>query len=218
METLDGVPRTVVTDRPKLAEFVGRMDSVPAVAAWNAKANRGKLPWLPAPQRIRVILGTMTMGPTGQTDKATAEKQLQACLGCSAARVSGYALGEVPGRALMDTARVYQDGATEELLGSIMKQQGSGGDFCVHTKVNPAISPLHSSGVRDQVEACLRALDMKSVQIMYVHSPDIQTPIEQTFAALDACHREGKFVELVSPTMPAGTSCASGASARSAAG
>jgi len=45
METLDGVPKTVVTQHEKLAAFVRRMDAVPAVAEWNAAKNP-KLPWL----------------------------------------------------------------------------------------------------------------------------------------------------------------------------
>ena len=45
METLDGVPKGVVTAHEKLTAFVKKMDAIPEVADWNAKKNPN-LPWL----------------------------------------------------------------------------------------------------------------------------------------------------------------------------
>ena len=45
METLDGVPKSVVTKHEKLTAFVKRMDAMPAIKAWNEEKNP-KLPWL----------------------------------------------------------------------------------------------------------------------------------------------------------------------------
>ena len=45
METLDGVPKEVVLHSAPLTNLVKMINEMPAVAAWNADKNAGKLPW-----------------------------------------------------------------------------------------------------------------------------------------------------------------------------
>ena len=44
MGTLDGIPKEVILEFPKLTNLVRRLDEVPQIKAWNAEKNP-KLPW-----------------------------------------------------------------------------------------------------------------------------------------------------------------------------
>ena len=44
MEVLDGVPKSVVTDFPKLKRLVELLNEDPRIASWN-KSKNPKLPW-----------------------------------------------------------------------------------------------------------------------------------------------------------------------------
>ena len=45
MEVLDGVPKETVLIWPKLTNLCRKINSIPAVAKWNAVTNSGKVPW-----------------------------------------------------------------------------------------------------------------------------------------------------------------------------
>ena len=80
--------------------------------------------------------------------------------------------------------------------------------FTIASKANPF--PLYdksltAESVRTQMAATLAALRQPSVDIYYLHAPDIHTPIEETLAAMgwwsawsavNELHAAGKFVEL----------------------
>ena len=52
------------------------------------------------------------------------------------------------------------------------------------TKVNPFASKLTKEGVLQQASTCLESLQTKCVDILYLHAPDHNTPIEETLEAV----------------------------------
>jgi len=130
-----------------------------------------------------------------------ATKQLQALLECKSATV---VKGPGAGKVLVDTARIYQTGESEEQLGAILKEHPDWVPrISIHTKANPMISQLTKANVKQQCNDSLAALGVKSVDIYYIHSPDITVDYDETLSALDELHREGKFKEFGLSAFPA---------------
>lgn len=138
----------------------------------------------PAQQgRMSVVLGTMTMG--GQANASEARSMLELWLG------SGHT-------AELDTARVYQGGRTEELLGSLLGPPSSPlhGKFKLATKVPSFGGGFKPRNIERMASKSLRALDTSRVQILYLHSPDTKSTVEEALDGLARVHRAGGFVEL----------------------
>jgi len=143
--------------------------------------------------RIRIVYGNMTWGPGAQTNKDVAFKQLEALINSPHARVKS---GPEEGKVMVDTARVYRSGDSEELLGNLLQENPSWKpQVSIHTKANPR-KPFTREGLNSQLNDSLKALSVDKVDIYYLHAPDIKTPIEETFGALNELHKAGKFTEL----------------------
>lgn len=97
----------------------------------------------------------------------------------------------------LDTADVYNAGETERIVGRAL--QGRRDDVVLATKGRGAMGPGPNdagSGRRhllSAVEASLRRLGTDYVDLYYLHSPDYDTPIEESLSALDDCVRQGKI-------------------------
>ena len=78
-----------------------------------------------------------------------------------------------------DTAEVYGNGRSEEILGEMLK--GRRQEVVIATKVAP---PLDSDGIKRATERSLRRLGMDSVDLYQLHAPDTRVPIEQTMEAM----------------------------------
>ncbi|XP_075047265.1 aflatoxin B1 aldehyde reductase member 2-like [Mixophyes fleayi] len=131
----------------------------------------------PAPGPPRTVLGTMEFG-----------RRMDA-------GPSGEAVREFLGRGHdeLDTAFMYADGETERVLGGL----GLGAGVKLATKANPwEGKTLRADSVRQQLETSLERLKTSSVHLFYLHAPDHQTPVEETLAACQELHKEGKFTEL----------------------
>lgn len=95
----------------------------------------------------------------------------------------------------IDTAILYQQGKTEKLLG----QMNVGKKFKLAAKVNshyPKQGPsagLSKESLRKQFEVSLKNLKLTSVQLLYLHWPDYETPIAETLETLNELDKEGKF-------------------------
>jgi len=164
------------------------------------------------------VLGTMTMGPEigskhmdgkyttmpmhCQTPPDVAEAQLRAF--AATAQVMG---GPEAGKVLLDTATIYQNGYTESTLGQIFRADPAlRSRFSIHTKVNSAIKPhmsLSSESVLAQVDASLERLGIECIDLLYLHSPDIKTPIVETLDAIQKLHEAGKINEFGLSNYPA---------------
>lgn len=130
--------------------------------------------------RVGTVLGTMEFGRGP-------------CVGEVPANMVSLCLQDQGFRGL-DTALMYSGGKSETLLGEMATWKGAAP---MATKINPWEGKnFGRESVRKQVEGCLARLQVPSVEIMYLHAPDHKTPLEDTLAAMDELHREGKFLKL----------------------
>jgi aryl-alcohol dehydrogenase-like predicted oxidoreductase len=133
-------------------------------------------------------LGTMTFGgrdrfaSVGTTDVAAATRQIDLCLDA--------------GVNLIDTADVYSDGLSEQILGEAIK--GRRDKLLVATKARfPMGSGPNDAGLSRYhliaaCEASLRRLGTDHIDLFQVHEWDGVTPLEETLDALDHLVRSGK--------------------------
>ena len=126
---------------------------------------------------MKLILGTMTFGD--QVDQTTAETLI------STFRRAGHAE--------LDTAHTYCKGRTEQMLGRILTAEDRGSLY-IASKVNPwNDGGLQAAEVHRQFAEILDRLDSDSNDLLYLHSPDLDTPIEQTLLACFELFQQGKF-------------------------
>ena len=94
----------------------------------------------------------------------------------------------------LDAAYVYNDGACENMLGSILPSLAR--PFKVASKSNPRITgKLDDKAVLDQTRQSLERLKLDCVDIEYLHFPDPATPLELPVKAMDELYKEGKIKE-----------------------
>ncbi|MFC4777690.1 aldo/keto reductase [Paenibacillus sp. GCM10023252] len=96
----------------------------------------------------------------------------------------------------LDTADVYVQGRSEQIVGQAIKNRRS--EVVLATKVRMTTSPdmngvgLSRKHIMDGVEASLRRLDTDYIDLYQVHVWDHATPIEETLRALDDLVTSGK--------------------------
>jgi aryl-alcohol dehydrogenase-like predicted oxidoreductase len=131
-------------------------------------------------------LGTMTFG--AETDEAGAHEQLDVFVEA--------------GGTLVDTADVYADGRSEEIIGRWLTARSSSvrdrvllatkGRFPTGPDANDVgLSRRH---LRRALEASLRRLGVEHVDLYQVHAWDPLTPLEETLRVLDDAVRAGLVV------------------------
>jgi aflatoxin B1 aldehyde reductase len=102
----------------------------------------------------------------------------------------------------LDTAYVYNEGESERLIGAALKNLKR--PFSIATKVNPRITGrLDKDAVLSQFSESLQRLKLDHVDILYLHFPDPNTPVESALEACAQLHEEGKFRELGISNFPA---------------
>ncbi|GLZ37572.1 aldo/keto reductase [Actinokineospora sp. NBRC 105648] len=101
----------------------------------------------------------------------------------------------------LDTADSYshwapgnQGGESESIIGDWLSARGKRDDFVVATKVGtlPGFAALDAATVKSAAENSLKRLGTDRIDLYYAHFDDLDTPVEETVAALDALVREGK--------------------------
>lgn len=96
----------------------------------------------------------------------------------------------------LDTADIYSQGRSEEIIGKALKGRRSqvilATKFGYPTSVRPHEQGGSRSFVLNAVNASLKRLDTDYIDLYYFHYPDPATPIEETLRALDDLVREGK--------------------------
>jgi len=108
----------------------------------------------------------------------------------------------------VDTARVYGQGSTEEMLSDLDWQKRG---LVMDTKLYPNMAGIKlypgsdkpkdneegythtSSDVRRGLMDSLKALKCTKVDMFYLHGPDRKTPFEDTLREVNALHKEGYF-------------------------
>jgi len=98
-----------------------------------------------------------------------------------------------------DTANVYSNGRSEEILGKALKDFASSrDDVVVATKVyfpmgqGPNDRGLSRKHIMSSMDASLKRLRMDYVDLYQIHRWDYETPIEETMEALNDVVRSGK--------------------------
>ena len=129
----------------------------------------------------RLALGTMTWGRT--TDEYEARDQLAAFLDA--------------GGTLIDTADVYSEGVSEELLGTLIQEFDCRDSVVVATKAvslpNTERRFTASRGhLLDALDRSLKRLDVDHIDLWQMHAWDTYTPLEETLSAIDSAIASGK--------------------------
>eukprot|EP01047_Picozoa_sp_COSAG01_P022508 COSAG01_NODE_1338_length_10666_cov_79.971231_10_plen_284_part_00 len=148
---------------------------------------------MPAPAGAQIVLGAVAFGKPKPT---TRDHPLSSDEACSELLTAFAAHG---GREL-DTARIYQNGNCEAMLGRLPSAR----QLRIATKFHPTGMP---GTITEQLDQSLVALNRDSVEIFYPHMPATDSDLEKTLAELNACHRAGKFVELGLSNYPAWQVC-----------
>ena len=97
-----------------------------------------------------------------------------------------------------DTANVYSDGTSEEIVGSALNDFVDRGDVIVATKVNARMRPtptgigLSRKAIMHEVDQSLFRLGMDYIDLYQIHRWDATTPIEETLDALNDLVKSGK--------------------------
>ncbi|GAA2111450.1 aldo/keto reductase [Microlunatus panaciterrae] len=97
-----------------------------------------------------------------------------------------------------DTANVYSDGSSEEIVGRALKDFARRDEIVVATKVHGRMSPgpngagLSRKAILTQIDASLTRLGMDYVDLYQIHRWDPTVPIEETLEALHDVVRAGK--------------------------
>jgi aryl-alcohol dehydrogenase-like predicted oxidoreductase len=135
-----------------------------------------------------LTMGTMTFGGQGDfanvgtTGTDEARRQVDMCLDA--------------GINLIDTADVYSNGRSEEIVGEVIK--GRRDDVLLATKVRMPMGPgpndagLSRHHLVEGCEASLRRLGTDHIDLYQVHEWDGVTPLEETLEALDSLIASGK--------------------------
>jgi aflatoxin B1 aldehyde reductase len=148
----------------------------------------------------------------GQVKNKGVKSILTALVNSERAKVQGGGAGaQAAGSVLVDTARIYQvgtpDADTETVLGQVFAENPTLRDGCsIATKCHPIIAPhqsLSRQSVVDQCDASLSRLRAESVDLFYLHMPDIHTDMEDTLDGVAELHDAGKIKEFGLSNYPA---------------
>ena len=97
-----------------------------------------------------------------------------------------------------DTANVYSDGTSEEILGRALKELAKRDEVVIATKVNARVRPgpngqgLSRVAIMAEIDKSLRRLGVDHVDLYQTHRNDPTTPIEETMEALHDVVKAGK--------------------------
>ena len=99
-----------------------------------------------------------------------------------------------------DNAEVYAGGASEEIMGAVLRQMEWRRDtYCVSSKAYwggdlPTQRGLHRKHLFEACHAALRRLRLDYLDLFFCHRPDLETPIEETVRAMHDLVRQGKVL------------------------
>jgi aryl-alcohol dehydrogenase (NADP+) len=121
----------------------------------------------------------------------------------------GWTLSEEPSREIIraaldagvnffDTANVYSDGSSEEIVGRALKDFAPREEVVVATKVHGRMRPgpngagLSRRAILSEIDNSLRRLGTDYVDLYQIHRWDYHTPVEETMEALHDVVKAGK--------------------------
>jgi aryl-alcohol dehydrogenase-like predicted oxidoreductase len=128
----------------------------------------------------QICLGSMNYGDTVSEDESTRIIRDAMDLGVN----------------FIDTADMYVGGKSEEIIGKALK--GNRDSVVIATKVCGKSGPgpndlgLSRKHIMQAVEGSLKRLQTDYIDVYYTHTPDYDTPIEETLRAFDDLIHQGK--------------------------
>jgi len=144
----------------------------------------------------------------------TGLKVSRICLGCMTfgepdRGSHSWTLREEPSRAILrralelgvnffDTANIYSDGTSEEIVGRALRDFGRREEVVIATKVHGRMSAdangagLSRAAIFREIDNSLRRLGTDYVDLYQIHRWDYETPIEETLEALHDIVKAGK--------------------------
>lgn len=100
---------------------------------------------------------------------------------------------------ILDTADVYSQGKSEEIVGKAVKASGLREQLIIATKVHGRTDPKdpnaqgnHRRHIIAECERSLKRLQVDTIDLYQLHRPSSDTPIDETLRALDDLIRAGK--------------------------
>src|SRR5204863_5656877 len=114
-----------------------------------------------------------------------------------------------------DTANVYSDGSSEEIVGRALNDFVSREEVVIATKVHGRMRPgpngagLLRKAILAEIDASLRRLGTDHVDLYQIHRWDYGTPIEETLEALHDVVKAGKARYIGGSSMHAWQFCKS---------
>jgi len=108
-----------------------------------------------------------------------------------------------------DTANMYSDGTSEEIVGRALKEYARREEIVIATKVyypmgeGPNRGGLSRKAIMTEVDASLRRLGTDYIDLYQIHRWDYTTPIEETLEALHDVVKAGKVRYLGASSMHA---------------
>src|ERR1700678_1198684 len=146
----------------------------------------------------RICLGTMTYGSKKWRPWVLEEEESRPLIRGAVEQGINF----------FDTADMYSNGASEEVVGRALKDFGPGRDrVVIATKVfnpmgdDPNQRGLSRKPIRHAIEDSLRRLGTDYVDLYQIHRFDPETPVEETMEALNDLVREGKVLYLGASSM-----------------
>src|SRR5260370_14713659 len=106
-----------------------------------------------------------------------------------------------------DTADVYSQGASEEILGRALKEYAKRAEVVIATKVHGVMGPsanakgLSRKHIMEAIDASLKRLGTDYVDLYQIHRFDPLTPMEETLEALNDVVRAGKALYIGASSM-----------------
>jgi aryl-alcohol dehydrogenase-like predicted oxidoreductase len=137
-------------------------------------------------------LGTMMFGPWGNTDEDECVRMIHESLDA--------------GINFLDTADVYGEGRSEEIVGKALR--GRRDEVVLATKVHGEMGKGQNERgnsrlwIMQEVENSLRRLGTDHIDLYQLHRPDPSMDMEETLSALTDLVRQGKVRYLGSSTFP----------------
>lgn len=108
-----------------------------------------------------------------------------------------------------DTANMYSQGSSEQILGRALRDFADRDDIVIATKVRHPMRPgpngkgLSRKAIMTEIDHSLRRLGTDYVDLYQIHRLDTSTPLEETLEALHDVVKAGKARYLGASSMPA---------------
>ncbi|KAK3806424.1 MAG: Aldo/keto reductase [Benniella sp.] len=132
----------------------------------------------------RIVLGTMSFGLEDTPAEGTVVR-VRGAEKVGPFLETFHSFGHVE----IDTARIYGNGDTEMVLSQLPT---------AHLKISTKVFPAHPGAFNmehlgKQFQGALEALKATKVDILYLHAPEPDTPIEVTLQAINTLYQDGLF-------------------------